>query len=127
MGGIAVGGTIYEGYKAKENAKADTRVEAIPRTKPKQVQYWAVNGNPKPLGQNNSEDELTYSQARLRIAQGGNVMCISQNAAYALVKFYPGRVLHQAHHNGAEGFYPHYHLNKTTSAPHIWFYGPVRK
>ena len=62
---------------------------------------------------------LTYSQAREWVTSGGDLVCVDQGAAYAIVKFFPSYTLEKPH---KDRYLWHYHLNRNHKN-HIWFYG----
>ena len=93
-----------------------------------QYRYWSAkieNKNVKTM------IPLTYKEASdlLKVMAGINdpktgIMCINQDAALALVRFYPNYVGPENHSKkGNKGiYYNHYHVNRNNHF-HIWYYG----
>jgi len=56
------------------------------------------------------------------VSAGKDVMCNTRTDAQNVASAFPGNFPHDAHHGGAEGYFPHYHPWPGPVHPHIWYY-----
>ena len=65
--------------------------------------------------------ELTFTEARVRVSMGLDLMCANEDVAKAILfaNGYVHAVGPEIH--GGNGYYPHFHPNRHTHT-HIWFY-----
>jgi len=105
---------------AIDNAKERSRERTAEKTreKNKNTSYWSaeiIDGIVTPI------QPMSYSEARLWVAMGNNLLCKDRAAAIAIVKFYPSAEWDPAHRDEAN-YLNHYHLNGA-HGNHIWYYG----
>ena len=94
-------------------------------SKKQQPTYWVADLIKKPTSHVVVGEPLTFSQAVLRVSQGGSVMCKTEASARCLLwiggyRNYVGPEVH-----GEEGFYPHFHPTRNHTgydSIHIWYY-----
>ena len=104
--------------KEKEAEKEATTDLIKEKNGSKSYNYWTaeiINGLVVPI------KPLTYSEARVWVECGHNLLCRNHASAIAIVKFYPSAVYEPAHKKNC-GYLNHYHLS-TAHQNHIWFYG----
>ena len=116
----------FEREKPLERSKTKEKVTVRDSTKDvtknkddsQSYNYWTaeiVNGLVVPI------KPLTYSEARVWVDCGNNLLCRDRASAIAIVKFYRSARYEPAH-QCKEGYLNHYHLS-TAHQNHIWFYG----
>ena len=102
-----------------EAARAKERVDAAPGNNSEDSpQYWSaelINKQVIPI------EPLSYSEARVWVDSGGDLLCKNHGAAYAIVKFYPSVKWDRAHGRYEDGYLDHYHLS-SAHTNHIWYY-----
>ena len=103
----------------KEKEKAIT---TQPRT---QYNYWAAEliG-----GEVVVSTPLTFTQASIRVAHGGNIMCRNQAAARAIIIINRYRNAAGPEKGCGNNYYWHYHPTRNhtgSNSVHIWFYSEV--
>ena len=124
VGGIALTATVInqgvkQAIKIKNTAKDKEKEKVITDTSKKQYNYWTAtitNGRVEPIS------PLTYTEARLWVASGNDLLCRNHASAIAIVKFFPTAKWDPAHGRGKEGYLNHYHLS-SAHTNHIWYYG----
>ena len=116
----------FEREKPLERSKTKEKVTVRDSTKDvtknkddsQSYNYWAaeiVDNQVFPI------KPLTYSEARVWVDCGNNLLCRDRASAIAIVKFYRSARYEPAH-QCKEGYLNHYHLS-TAHQNHIWFYG----
>ena len=103
----------------QKKAKAKAEALAITETRTNLPQYYIaeiIEGNVAPLM------PLSYRDAQLWVAVGGNLLCVNHAAAIAIVKFYPSAKWDGRHGCPDSGYLNHYHLS-SAHGNHIWYWG----
>ena len=103
----------------RTKAKEESKSQAIAITRDTQnYQYWEATRvkNTVVTGRG-----LTFSEARVRVASGSDIMCANQGAALWLVisNGYWNAVGPEIH--GDDGYFWHYHPNRNSHV-HIWYF-----
>jgi hypothetical protein len=115
----AIANSLHSITREKDDAESGTKAASESQ---KQSNYWAaevVGGVVTPLV------PLTYSEARIWVSSGNNLLCKNHAAAFAIIKFYPSAVWDPAHggkYGKENGYLNHYHLS-SAHTNHIWYYG----
>ena len=64
---------------------------------------------------------MTIDQTTQHVSSGGNAMCDDRTSAYVVASNFKKSYFHNAHQNGAPGYYPHFHPWEGANHPHIWY------
>jgi len=115
-----VGVAIYQA--SQSTTQSATLSQAKTKTKdPEGPKYWEAWLPKSVLGAPIQGRELTYPEARQRVANGKSIICVDHAAALAIAQAFPkpeGPELSEG-----EGYLWHYHVKNREAGLHIWFYG----
>lgn len=118
--------------KNKEKSKATTKSTTKTSTKVLPISQYAPQQSEaiKPCttakiskGDVVRGERLTIEETINHVKMNNDVMCDTRISAYSVASQFAGFYEDPAHHNGAKGYYPHFHPWNGPNHPHIWFYG----
>ena len=107
--------------QSKEATRDTTEEKVAPLERPKFCYWEAMRVKVKGGTEVLVGRELTFTEARVRVSMGLDLMCANEDAAKAILfaNGYVHAVGPEIH--GGNGYYPHFHPNRHTHT-HIWFY-----
>ena len=115
ISGYAFGKTLHS--RVREKAQTVSASEVY--SPEKQYNYWSAtiqDGVIVPI------NPLTYSEARIWVEMGNDLLCRNYAAAYAIVKFYPSARWDRRHSCTDFRYLNHFHLS-SAHGNHIWYFG----
>ena len=107
--------------QSKEATRDTTEEKVAPLERPKFCYWEAMRVKVKGGTEVLVGRELTFTEARVRVSMGLDLMCANEDAEKAMLfaNGYVHAVGPEIH--GGDGYYPHFHPKRHTHT-HIWFY-----